>query len=70
MPTEEVSFEWPHDRVSSTELKVRTSTLHVSIINSGSERVKPSSVDVVVLAVAWQKSSTPTQKYETIDNVP
>ena len=36
---EEVSFEWPHHRISSTDSKVRT-TLHVSIIDSGSERVK------------------------------
>ena len=35
---EEVSFEWSHHRISSTDLKVRT-TLHVSIIDSGSERV-------------------------------
>ena len=31
---EEVSFEWSHHRISSTDLKVRT-TLHVSIIDSG-----------------------------------
>ena len=31
----EVSFEWSHHRISSTELKVST-TLHVSIIDSGS----------------------------------
>ena len=31
---EEVSFEWPHHRIWSTDLKVRT-TLHVSINNSG-----------------------------------
>ena len=36
---EEVSFEWSHHRISSTDSKVRT-TLHVSMINSGSERVK------------------------------
>ena len=35
---EEVSFEWSHHRISSTDLKVRT-TLHVSIIDSRSERV-------------------------------
>ena len=35
---EEVSFEWSHHRISSTDSKVRT-TLHVSIIYSGSERV-------------------------------
>ena len=34
---EEVSFEWSHYRISSTDSKVRT-TLHVSIIDSGSER--------------------------------
>ena len=36
---EEVSFEWPHHRILLTDSKVRT-TLHVSIIDSGSERVK------------------------------
>ena len=35
---EEVSFEWSHHRISSTDSKVRT-TLHVSIIDSGNERV-------------------------------
>ena len=39
---EEVSFEWTHHRISSTDLKVRT-TRHVSIIDSGSERVKQGS---------------------------
>ena len=36
---EEVLFEWSHHRIWSTDSKVRT-TLHVSIINSGIERVK------------------------------
>ena len=36
---EEVSFEWSHHRISSTDSKVKT-TLHVSIIDSESERVK------------------------------
>ena len=36
---EEVSFEWSHHRISSTDLKVGT-TLHVSIIGSGRGRVK------------------------------
>ena len=36
---EEVSFEWSHHRISSTDSKVRT-TLHVSIIDSENERVK------------------------------
>ena len=35
---EEVSFEWSHHRISSTDSKVRT-TLHVSIIDSESEMV-------------------------------
>ena len=35
----EVSFEWSHHRISSTDSKVRT-TLHVSIIDCRSERVK------------------------------
>ena len=34
----EVSFEWSHHRISSIDLKVRT-TLHVSITDSGGERV-------------------------------
>ena len=36
---EEVSFEWSHHRISSTDSKVRT-TLNVSITDSGSTRVK------------------------------
>ena len=36
---EEVSFEWSHYRISSTDSKVR-STLHDSIIDSGIEKVK------------------------------
>ena len=36
---DEVSFEWSHHRISSTNTKVRT-TLNVSITDSGSERVK------------------------------
>ena len=36
---EEVSFEWSHHRILSTDSKVRT-TLHVSVIDSGSERGK------------------------------
>ena len=36
---EEVLFEWSHDRISSADSKVRT-TVQVSIIDSGSERVK------------------------------
>ena len=35
---EEVSFEWSHHRISSTDSKVRT-TLYVSLIDSGRERV-------------------------------
>ena len=35
----EVSFEWSHHRISLTDSKVRA-TLHVSIIDSGTERVK------------------------------
>ena len=34
----EGSFEWSHHRILSTDSKVRT-TLHVSIIDSGSEMV-------------------------------
>ena len=35
---EKVLFEWSHHRISSTDSKVRT-TLHVSMIDSGSERI-------------------------------
>ena len=42
----EVSFEWSHHRVSSTDSKVRT-TLHVSIIDSGSERDKGVTVTLI-----------------------
>ena len=44
---EEVSFEWSHHRISSPDSKVRTTrtTLHVSIINCGSE---------IVNLVYWQ----------------
>ena len=35
---EEVSFEWSHHRISSTDSQVRT-TLHVSIAAPGCERV-------------------------------
>ena len=36
----EVSFEWSHRRISSTELKVRTALrVHVSIIDSRSKSV-------------------------------
>ena len=34
----EVSFEWSHHRISSTDLKVRT-TLHVSINDPRSKRL-------------------------------
>ena len=37
--TEEVSFEWSHHRISSTDSKVKT-TLHVSKIDPGGEQVK------------------------------
>ena len=38
---EEFSYEWSHHRISSTDTKVRTISdyIHVSIIDSGSERV-------------------------------
>ena len=35
---EEVSFEWSHHRISSTDSKVGI-TLHVSLIDFGNERV-------------------------------
>ena len=35
---EEVSFEWSHHRILSSDSKVRT-TLHVSMIDSGEERL-------------------------------
>ena len=37
---EEVSFEWSHHKILSTDSKVRTA-LHVSIIDSWSEMVNP-----------------------------
>ena len=37
-PAKEVSFEWSHHRISSTNSKVGT-TLHVSITDSESDRV-------------------------------
>ena len=40
---EEVSFEWSHHRISSTDSKVRT-TLHVSIIDFDTDRLKVLSV--------------------------
>ena len=42
----ELSFEWPHHRISSTDSQVRV-TLQNSIKHSGSERVKPFFVVVV-----------------------
>ena len=43
---EEVSFEWSHHRISSTDPKV-TTTLHVSIIYSGIKRLKGGIVSIV-----------------------
>ena len=37
---EEVSFEWSHHRISSTDSKVKT-TLHVSITDFASEKFNP-----------------------------
>ena len=38
---EEVSFEWSHHRISSTDSKVRTTLdFHNCIVDSGSERVE------------------------------
>ena len=46
---EEVSFEWSHHGISSTDSKVRT-TLHVSIVDSGNGRIKRSmTVQVITL---------------------
>ena len=45
---EEVSFEWSHHRISSTDSKVRT-TLHVSIIDSESDRIKGTAVSADVV---------------------
>ena len=52
---EEVSFEWSHHRISSTDSKVRT-TLHVSIIDSGSKRVKEVSPEIVTNLQSQQSS--------------
>ena len=43
----EVSFEWSHHRISSTDSQVRT-TLHVSIVDSGSEVLAFEIVDEIV----------------------
>ena len=40
---QEVRFEWSHHRISSTDSKVRTA-LHISIIDSGGEKVKRADV--------------------------
>ena len=48
---EEVSFEWSHHRISSTDSKVRT-TLHVSILTV-SEKVKSGSVVLTHCAVPY-----------------
>ena len=50
---EEVSFEWSHHRISSTDSKIRT-TLHVSIIDSGSDRVKCSHGKLELANSGWQ----------------
>ena len=53
---EEVSFEWSHHRISSTNSKVRF-MLHVSMTASGSEWVKTRTrlvvVSVVVVVVVF-----------------
>ena len=56
---EEVSFEWSHQWNSSTDSKVRT-TPHVSIIDSGSDRVKASIDNIYSLQFAHNKLSTPS----------
>ena len=40
---EEVSFEWSHHRISSTDLRVRTA-LHVSITDFGSKMINANPV--------------------------
>ena len=40
---DEVSFEWSHHRISSTDLRVRTA-LHVSITDFGSEMINANPV--------------------------
>ena len=50
---EEVSFEWSHHRISSTDSKVRT-TLNLSIVDSRSERYQISYKYVVVVFM-WPK---------------
>ena len=44
---EEVSFEWSHHRILLTDSKV-TTTLHVSIIDSGSEFKGPECISILI----------------------
>ena len=50
---EEVSFEWSHHRISSTDSKVRT-TLHVSIIHSRCDSVTSKFIKSVFLPLYEQ----------------
>ena len=51
---EEVSFEWSHHSISSTDSKVRT-TRHVFIINSGMKRLQSTQlfIDWVIFFVSF-----------------
>ena len=53
---EDVSFEWSHHRILSTDSKVRT-TLHVSIVDSGSERVKELTSLVMPVGISGKSGS-------------
>ena len=65
-PVEEVSFEWSHPRISSTDSKVRT-TLHVSIIVSGSERVDNNYTDPLFLPYRAEARLKPRLKLEQLN---
>ena len=54
---EDVSFEWSHSRILSTDSKVlQGNALHVSIIDSGTERVTSLSNVLVTFIHSWVQS--------------
>ena len=59
---EEVSFEWSHHGISSTDSKVRIA-LHVSITDFGKERVKAPAQKVANLAFSPDKLSKPSTTF-------
>ena len=66
---EEVSFEWSHHRISSTDLKART-PLHVSTIDSGiNERVKRRGHTLMPLGLIEGMFVQNIQPFEELDSV-